>query len=326
MYKRGGLEQFFEGYDEPVQGRGILDFIDVSGGAEMSENEVLNTKLNDSECSELVDIGKSGGVCLSKKSLKALADVVHVSDEDPKKVIEHAKKKYNCDTELCVAKKAVRDVFNDELKQDIVTRFKTIGPRDNPKKFLNNFDIDGVLLRWMREFKDFMACPFAMRDFDSTHETFSTLSLPDVYKGDYAIDTGITGTIKRKNKTFACVLNTDYSTGRGKHWVAVFVDMRDAANAMIFYFNSVGNKPFKEIVIWEERTRAEMLASKLFENVKIINVTTVAHQKENVVCGIYSLYFIRRMLEGTPYTFFMDENNTVSDATMDKFRRYLFHA
>ena len=277
-------------------------------------------ELTKSEC-----LDPNATVCSSQAMIETITSFIEIDDKiEPEKIIQMAKEKTNCDTESCVIKKLTgnlltRDIANKELE----LRFKSKGPKYDDNAWLSNFDIDGVLLRWMREFDSFMACPFAMRDFDKTHEAFSTIYLPDVYRGKYTIDLGAAGKVTRKNDKFGCILNTDVSTGPGKHWVAAFVDMaigNDTAN--IYYFNSAGNKPFREMIIWQERTKKDL--ETIFSSVNIIDIVKVDHQKEDVACGLYSLYFIRRMLEGTQYTFFTDPKNPIPDAAMNEFRRYIF--
>ena len=55
-------------------------------------------------------------------------------------------------------------------------------------------------------------------------------------------------------------------------------------------------------------------------------VTSVAHQRSQTECGPYSLYYIRRRLEGAPVETFTDPKVRISDEAMEEFRRYLFRA
>jgi len=46
------------------------------------------------------------------------------------------------------------------------------------------------------------------------------------------------------------------------------------------------------------------------------------HQRGDTECGVYSLYYIRQRLEGTPARWFATD--TVPDDAMIKFRKHLF--
>lgn len=316
---------------ELLSGTGITDFIvggrksrggkkkRVGRGRYDSKTLFSSLRMSANDCTD-----PNAVICSSGSLVKEIAQNYSIDKTDPQEVIEEAKKKTKCDSEVCVVKKTSNR--SSIAKRELLERFKNTGPKTEDNTWLNNHNIDGVLLRWMLEFPDFMACPFAMRDFDKTMEPFSQLKLPDVYTGEYAVDLGIPGSKVRKAKIFACVLNTDVSTGPGIHWVAVVVDMR-TETPHIFYFNSTGNKAFKEIRTWQARTAKELKDSKLFNKDPVIkDVTEVQHQKENVVCGLYSLYFIRYMLthKTEDYEFFTNPNNEIVDNSMNEFRRMVF--
>lgn len=114
-------------------------------------------------------------------------------------------------------------------------QLKTAGPRHG-NQLLSNFNIDEVLARWALEFGGFFNCPFAMFDFDRVPGyRFGEVDLAKVRAGRETQEVfnpaprgAADGFVKTRRPcdTFACVLNTDVSDGKGKHWVCVFVDMR----------------------------------------------------------------------------------------------------
>jgi hypothetical protein len=55
-----------------------------------------------------------------------------------------------------------------------------------------------------------------------------------------------------------------------------------------------------------------------------VAVTRVDHQQSQTECGLYALFYIRRRLEGTPYSFFFEQ--LVPDAAMTKFREHIFRS
>ena len=130
------------------------------------------------------------------------------------------------------------------LARELAMSFKQPGPRLSTA-WLSNVDIDGVLGRWVREFPDCFACPYAMADFDTNGDVFGKTNLAELRAGRY--------------RTFACVHNLDSSQSRGSHWVAVFVDMRaepaGPGDWTVEYFNSAGSPPAKPLGPVHERLR-----------------------------------------------------------------------
>jgi hypothetical protein len=220
------------------------------------------------------------------------------------------------------------------LNQELETRFKASGPRGSTG-LLSNFNLDETLQRWARVFDEFHPCPFAMMDFDRTREAFAAADLPAVLEGRAPLDLGPGfGTVRRPAACYACVVNTDHSTGPGKHWVAVFVDARPPPGApwTVEYFNSAGHPPPKAMVGWMERNRARLAEYRAglpscrgrVCDVISVPVTDVDHQESQTECGLYALYYIRRRLEGTPYSFFFQRR--VPDSAMTAFRAHVFRA
>ena len=265
--------------------------------------------------------------CLGDKEICALPELkkiveestdINIAEMTNEEILDTAKDLTHCDSESCVINKSKNILGNSKVNTILAIKFKAEGPRET-NGLLNNYNIDNTLARWAVEYNFFFPCSFAMMDFDSTHEPFSTISILDVYNGNYEMEL-LGNTIRRKNTCFGCIVNTDYSSGGGKHWTAAFIDMRNSDCVTIEYFNSVANPPTKQITIWLERRKKEL--SSFFKNVKICVVTSVDHQFGDSECGLYSLFYIRRRLECTSYEFF--EKDPIPDKVMKQFRKYVF--
>ncbi len=218
----------------------------------------------------------------------------------------------------------------ERLQREKDLRFKAAGPRLG-HALLNNFNIDETLQRWARVFTNFFPYPFAMMDFDRTGEPFATIDPVAVLAGQVPVDLGPgLEKMRRPCQTLGCVVNTDVSTGKGKHWVAVFVDCRGSGEWTVEYFNSAGRPPPKVMTHWMERTRARLAAarksSKSDSAVRTTAVTDVAHQESQTECGLYALFYIRRRLEGTPAAYFEDPTKIITDDEMTEFRKHCFRA
>ncbi len=326
--------------------------------------EALGVTTVPDECAEGTD-HKPGGPCASKKVLALLIDFVvdmqARSNEDEPRTKKHLKKitreraleqalgtlptaaegeavreaaeLLGCGSESCVlAHPAVREFAAQSavparaLDMELEVRFKAAGPRDS-LALLSNYNIDETLQRWARVFPGFFPCPFAMMDFDRNGDLFGSIDMVDVLEGDVPTNLG-TEQVKRKSTCFGCVLNTDTSSGPGKHWVAMFVDCRPPPGSgpwTVEYFNSAGRPPPKAAAGWMARTRARLAEHRGDAGtVESIPVTDVGHQDSLTECGLYAMYYIRRRLEGESYTFFFRQ--LVPDAAMTAFRKHVFRS
>lgn len=279
----------------------------------------------------VVATGEGEGASTAAIAPAAAPPTLPRSDDPASRAVRAAAEALECDSESCVITHPAflrfvgeeRLVDTATIERELATRFKAQGPRASTK-LLNNYNIDETLRRWARLFPDFYPCPFAMMDFDRTQEPFAALDIVDVLEGRAPLDLGPGfGVVRRPARCFGCVVNTDTSTGPGKHWVAVFVDCRSAPWS-VEYFNSAGNPPPRAMVGWMERTRARLIEHRRGGEVASVAVTDVDHQESQTECGLYALFYIRRRLEGTPYTFFVEQR--VPDDAMTAFRAFVFRA
>lgn len=258
-----------------------------------------------------------------------------------KKVVVAAAKALNCETEACVVthprlvdfiRQEGGPAKAQEMEIKAKRQFKVAGPRDS-NALLSNFNTDEVLQRWANEFPKFFNCPFAMMDFDTEPYLFGKIQLSKLAGGSYPQqifdpEKGEAAPVRRPCNTFGCILNTDHSSGKGKHWVAVFVDLRagpgdDPPVWSIEYFNSSGNPPPRVVTRWmEKQAEALRAVAPAGVEVKTCVVTKLTHQRGKTECGLYCLYFIRARQEGVPASQFATER--VTDSEMLEFRKHVF--
>lgn len=296
-----------------------------------NKEKKLDTVLTPSEC-----INEDSEVCASNDIQNILVYFVNKktneSENSPLKALEKAEELLDCDGESCVithpefkkyaSKHGIRE---KDIQKELHLRYKTYGPR-NSTELLNNYNIDDTLRIWARKHINFFPCPFAMMDFDTNGDLFGKIKFDKMLDGYMSAYLGPSiGDVKRKFNCMGCVVNTDVSTGPGIHWVAVFVDCRSYPWT-IEYFNSVGRPPPKVMVNWMEKNRAHLINYLRHQNidieVKTISVTNVDHQDSQTECGLYSLFYIRKRLEGANYTYFMGKQ--IPDELMIEFRKRIF--
>ncbi len=193
---------------------------------------------------------------------------------------KNIKNKYDCDDQLCWLNLPIMP--NDEVKNDT---FRPDGPNEGTK-WLSTTDIDKVLKQYESVYKDFVSFGAVPRDFKK-------LSNLEINAPHYNFDN-----LLNSNKSkIGMVVNFDYSTGRGTHWVAVYVDLK---KGQIYYSDSYGTKPIKEIKDFMDYS--ENFIKKKYLNINIDRKNNMMqHQKKNSECGVYSINFILRLLKGESF-------------------------
>jgi hypothetical protein len=205
-------------------------------------------------------------------------------------------------------------VFRDFIDNDYALRvekrerFKVSGPWNNTQLLDNNM-IDDTMEQWTKKYK-FYHIPFQMMDFYETRGELSKIDIPALIKDGY--------------KTFGCVLNTDVSTGPGKHWFCVMIDARSLPYT-IEYFNSSGKNPYYPVhkrmrEIAHDINRVFDLKGK--DRTQVITANNDELQKSRTECGVWSLTYIYSRLENKPKDWFKKAG--VLDEHMIKFRERLF--
>lgn len=199
---------------------------------------------------------------------------------------------------------------------------KPTGPANNTA-LLSNFDIDAVLAEWKKKFPKFHPCSFSMIDFEKKGDELSTVNIADL--------------LAEGAETFGVVINTDTYQGSGKHWMALFIDLRKTTNSInnkvngvsIEFFNSTGDREGKiargdkypEIRAWVKKMAEQAKQAGLTPQCKL---ALYAHQKQQTECGVYSLYYIWNRLNGTTPEEISE--NQIPDEDMHKFRKFLFQS
>ena len=273
----------------------------------------MHVKKNNIECAFNIVTTGDNPICMDKTSMDALykfaKNIKKMDVSSPSDAIDKLKNDSGCKTESCLLNKSdIRNVIGVEnAETQLNTRFKPIGPYEGSDWFSNEH-IDGVLRQMYKEYKTkgFKHIPFQMRDFESTHGELSKVDFVEEYNS---------GT-----KSIGVVFNTDYSSGRGKHWYSIFIDMRNEP-ITIEYFNSSGEDPQDEIRSWMKKTKHNM-EKELGKKVDDVIVSKIQHQRDNHSCGSYSIYYIVSRLEDVPYMVFSKKR--IPDELMHKFRFSLF--
>ena len=187
--------------------------------------------------------------------------------------------------------------------------------KEAPNTWLNTIDIEDVLNQYEKkypEFKSFGASPI---DFDLVGSDGScqvnplcNISMDKLIKGE--------GCGGNKKQYVGVVFNLDKHYESGSHWIGLFINI---PKREINYWDSYGFTPPKEVVDLMDKIKAQL--HKLGINAKI-QINKVRHQYKNSECGVYSLHFIIKQLEGDSYQKVCE--NKISDDEMNDYRKMFF--
>jgi hypothetical protein len=272
-----------------------------SGSTWVPENILGMAKLNpNTPC-----MNGTSDVCIGRQEAFALKQKLGLKSNKIQDISRESKEKLGCNDELCVVNSITDEYPNVKLL------FKAKGPL-NPNSPLDSEVIDMVLSRMEYNYDGFVACNWAYRDFDTNEKYMSNefnklhnTNLVSILKNKYYHSL----TSKKGGNYFACVINTDKYQGRGIHWVCVVADMREQPFKLM-YFNSLAkDDPDKSAITtydniknWLE-LQQKYLAAENYKS-EVIMVDNIMHQKENVVCGLYVLFFILSIYNKVPLEVF----------------------
>lgn len=134
-----------------------------------------------------------------------------------------------------------------------------------------------------------------MKQYENQYDDF-------YYLGTVPLDCNINSPLKceltkfnplkmyNKGKTkYGVVFNQDKSWQEGSHWYCVYIDL----NKDITFYDSYGSKPPTEI----EKFMNKIKSIPKFNNLNI-DYNKKRHQYDDYNCGMYSMYYIIKRLEG----------------------------
>ena len=196
-------------------------------------------------------------------------------------------------------------------KEEFKESFKPLMPKSWIKDYnewLSTFEIEDCLEQHMEDDKSFYFYGAVPMDFKKC--SVSNLCRFDMKKH---LDKG--------ESKIGIVFNTDPSTKDGEHWISMYMDLgkHNSPNYGIYYFDSYGEKPSKEIqnLIKEAMEQGDKYNRKL-----LYFYNDYSYQKKNAQCGMYAIHFIKQMLEGLSFERYL--NSKLNDKLMIQLRGEYF--
>jgi len=284
------------------------------------------------------------GSCFSTKSLQKIINNYNKKfkqninlnlpkKELVKKITEIFKNNNKCNDQACwLRQEIVVNIDNDDEM-----RKNTLRP-EGPKgkyEWLSTLDINNIMVQYHSIYKDFIffgALPYDFEDIGvlemNTDELFNDM-------------------INKGKKRFGMVINLDSHNMSGSHWVGLYSDFD---KNQVYFFDSVGKKPKKKIkkfinsivtFMYNKNYPAKKLninnvlkslnnnnlqnlGSEDISNLKKFDIkyNKIQQQYKDSECGVYSVNFIIRLLEGESFEHI--SNNITYDDKMNKNRKIYF--
>ena len=218
-----------------------------------------------------------------------------------KNLTSRMKKQFNCDNQLCWVKtNFIKSMNDDEI---LNYTFRPQGPKGK-FDWLSTSNIDDVMYQYENIYNDFKFLGAVPNDFEDLE-----------YLETYNFD--LKKIINKKKNKIGMIINLDPSTKGGSHWVAFYSNLK---KNQIFFFDSFAQQPDPRVFKFMKKLYKNMKGNN---NLFDIRYNKIRHQFDNSECGVYSMNFIIRLLNGE--TFDEITNNITKDEDMNKCRKKYFN-
>jgi len=274
----------------------------------------------------------SDNSCFSLESLIEIASKYNEKNDDKIKIIKDKKhlveqltSKFSnsCSQQTCwLRMDLLKEIDNEEIHNHT---FRPIGP-EKKNEWLSTTHINDVIDQYHNKYSEFMYLGTVPYDFEE-------LTILGLHNIDFK-------KLKNENKhKLGMVINLDEHHQSGSHWVALYTDLSEK---QVYFFDSVGKKPGKKIKKFINKIVKFFYKNEYNENLVLNNLdklcknkhivkklnsfdikyNQIQHQFKNSECGVYSINFILRLLNGE--TFEEITNNIKKDDEMNLCREEYF--
>jgi len=271
---------------------------------------------------------KKKGTCLDSKTLILLKNIWNKRHPDSKITTRKKEniwrdlKKYlseSCNNEMCWIDSILKNKKHKEnIKDDLFVPLVPKSWKKNPTEWLSSVEISDVMKQYEDAHDDFVFLGPSPIDFDSvnTNVNFNNKNIcvwPELC--NFNLKKHISNNVNR----IGMIFNLDKHYQGGSHWVSMFLDV---PNKQLFYFDSAGGEPPKEIKTLSNNIQKQ--AKKLNIVLNIDNNKDIKHQTHNTECGMYCLYFIISILNKKHKSNYF-KKHIIKDKLVKKFRSIYFN-
>lgn len=243
-----------------------------------------------------------------------------IETNDPKEIWTALKQRFGrmCRNEACWMKQLAGNEFNERIANDDAT-FAPEAPKSwirDPDEWLSSEEIERVMKQYEDKFPAFEFLGPSPSDYNAP-------KLAGVCVWEELCKFNLKKYVDSGTHQIGVVFNTDPHTEDGAHWVSLFINI-DATrkNNYVFFFDSTGDRPQKEIQTFVntvmQQGKSLGINFKYYENRK-------QHQKRNTECGMYALFMIVNLIEGTRTPEEFMRGVRIPDSYMLEFRNEYFN-
>lgn len=205
--------------------------------------------------------------------------------------------------------------FDDAEKQELVEKYlRPEQPgkwKSDPDMWLDSLNIESVMKQYEDavpsfEFMGPFPIDFAAPDPYDSAKTGKKCLIPEI------CGIRVEEALRQGTKSIGIIYNLDPHFKDGSHWVGNYVDI---PGHKCYYFDSYGYEPPKQIATFMKWLTTQDPSMKLMYNAR-------RFQHLGSECGMYSMYFIIRMLAGDKFRAFCRKQPR--DSAMLDLRDWLF--
>jgi hypothetical protein len=215
------------------------------------------------------------------------------------------KLKEKCNDQICWTRQPFINKMNKIYKKKLLNNtFRPEGPGGNI--WLDTNNINRVMEQYHEKHPEFIflgAVPIDFNDLD--YLPFKNMDFNN---------------FKNLNKhKLGIIFNLDESYKSGSHWVALYSDIKDGK---IYYYDSYGIHPEKRIRDFMNRIYKHCKNNCYNRNI-ILTHNKIRHQYGGSECGVYSINFILRLLDGDNFHDICNDKTT--DEQINRCRKKYFN-
>lgn len=259
--------------------------------------------------------------CYSKNSLEKIKKMWNkrhpdkeINTNDTREIWKQLKNnlKEVCSTERCwIKQKFMENNLDGDLLNNTHAPYAPKSWKKNPNEWLSSNDIEKVMKQYEVDYPNFIFIGPSPIDFDKK-------LMFGVCVWNELCNLNIIKQLKDGKNKIGIIFNTDPHNKSGSHWISLFIDIK---RKFIFYFDSNGDKVPREIMYLIERIEKQGREIN-------IDFTTYFNRKEhqysNTECGMYSLYFLNKMIttNNSPKEF---NSRRIPDKDVEELRKIYFN-
>ena len=224
----------------------------------------------------------------------------------------------NCSSEKCwlTIQEIISHLSSEELSQ-FKRSFKPKKPHEwdkDPNTWLTTSQLELILDQLQHKYSDFKHYGALPMDFEKRNNN-SCIS------GDLC-KINLQDHFNEKKHKIGIIFNLDDHDEPGSHWTSMYIELEPCCreSPSMYYFDSVGSKPPKEIYDLVDKLQKQHHSIK--GNTIDFIYNDIQHQKGNTECGVYCLHFLETMLKGKNFEDYIKTKN--NDEYIEKFRNYYF--